>query len=233
MLDRAEHVVIVRSISTSEDAPIEGRAGSVYVNAALRRIRPERFDAIAPELAEAPGADSSLRQWEWGEALYRAVPELWRRYLCWNGVPPTGLALNGYWIAHPPYERAAGLIPFPFYAFSVVEPLVAAELSESQIVSDRSEGRFCAFLTTAGSDRNGLEVRTLLEQSGHSEDFWFTLGYDAPDAVCVDVFGEPAARPYEKVGQWLADAPFRGVEWKPLDLDVVLGLSPNRSLKTG
>ena len=98
---------------------------------------------------------SSIRQWEWGlpdvtvEAtkqmwlklgksikdfhvvegssvdLYRFITPIWEHYLAKNLIPVRGFTFNSYWIAHPYYERYAGLLPIHFYKFKMLKETAA------------------------------------------------------------------------------------------------------------
>ena len=192
-----------------------------------------------------------LRQWEWGlpdavvaaaraiwkrigkpaeqfhviEAgtveLFRRIPCLWEEYLTVNSVEIRGVTLNAYWVTHPGYERFASLIPIHFYRFSGLQGVVE-EYLEKYGSTDKEEGRMCAFLNDVGSECDCADVQKMIQGKGLQDIFWFSQGFDCPDAECRNVFGELIPKPFEKVGEWMTSAPYGSHAWRPLDVQSVM-----------
>ena len=252
-LTKATSVVVVRSTDTGDDCPILGRAGHVYVNASLPLLNARLWESLRAVLVDGESSFDHVRQWEWGlpdatvaaakalwkrlgkpadrfhliEAgtveLYERIPVLWQAYLQANSVAVRGVTINAYWTAHPYYERFAGLIPVHFYRFSAVEE-VAARLLDAHGSADAEEGRLCAFVNDVGGWSDCRDVQRVIASKGLQDAFWFSRGFDCPDAECTDVYGGPVPRPFEKVAEWLTTAPYRSHTWRPLDVGSVVRL---------
>ena len=250
---RAERLVVVRSTDSDEDAPVVGRWGHAHVNRTLERLRPARWNALRDMLVPADPA-VQLRQWEWclpddtvaaaravwrqlgrddrsvhvveasTTGLYRSIPRLWEAYLRWNRVAVRGVSINGYWTAHPAYERAAGLVPVHYYRFSAIADVARACLV-AHADREATPERVCVFCNTVGHEGDPVEIQALLYELGLEERAWFSVGPDCSDAACFDVFGERVPRPFEAVGGWLMRAPYLLHGWRPLDLGSVLQLT--------
>lgn len=247
LLKKAENLVVVRSIDTGDDCPIEGRIGNVYVNRTLRRLNPRLWDAISNKLTDKGINYENLRQWEWGlpditvsviesvwrrlgkdanhfyviengtVELYKMIPVLWEEYLNSNGVQIRGITLNGYWVAHPYYERYAGLVPIHYYKFSMLRETARVYL-EKYVTSNIQPGQLCAFTTGAGGHSDPEDVKQFISSYGLQDVFWFSKGFDCPDAECVDVYGQTILKPYEKIMEWISTAPYHLHNWQPLDI---------------
>ncbi len=252
ILKRARSVVLLRSTDTGEDCPVLGRIGErMFVNSTLPKLNPSLWTSLKGSLVDRESSFKHLRQWEWGlpdaavaaaraiwkrigkpadqfhviEAgtveLFRRIPYLWEEYLKVNSVKIRGVTLNAYWIAHPGYERFAGLIPIHFYRFSELQDLFE-EFLEKYGPTENEEGRLCAFLNDVGSEWDCTEVQKMIQGKGLQDVFWFSRGFDCPDAECRNAFGELIPKPFEKVGEWMTSAPYRSYAWKPLDLQLLL-----------
>jgi hypothetical protein len=65
-------------------------------------------------------------------------------------------------------------------------------------------------------------VQKGIQGKGLQDVFWFSRGFDCPDAECRNAFGELIPKPFEKVGEWMTSAPYRSHAWRPLDVELVL-----------
>ena len=248
MIEAADDLVVVRSTDDGSDAPIEGRIGHIYVNRTLQRLNPECWEVVRPVISTSASLPE-LGQWEWGlpnatveachrlwcelgkpperfhlieagtVALYRRVPRLWETYLQRNGKPIQGVALNAYWIAHPTFERICGVVPIPFYRFSTVRQVAEKYLVRVPSVGD---GKVCAFTNRIGGCSDPEEIRELLRKHGLTQHTWFSIGIDAPDAQCRNVFGQPIPQPAEKAAEWAGEQTFDLGIWDPLDVSFVV-----------
>lgn len=251
ILKRANSVVVLRSTDTGDDCPVLGRIGRVFVNSTLPRLNPTLWSSLEKRLVDRECSFTHLRQWEWGlpdatvdaaralwhhlgkqadqfhvielgtVELYRRIPVLWEEYLKTNSVRIRGVTLNAYWTAHPYYERYAGLIPIHFYRFSMLRD-VAARFLEAYGTTDNEEGRMCAFLNNVGSGQDCNEAQKLISDKGLQDAFWFSTGFDCPDAECKDIYGKLIPKPFEKVAEWMPSAPYRSRKWHPMDIQSVL-----------
>ena len=246
----AEHLVLVRSSDPGTDCPIVGRIDNVYLNETLRRLRPYLWESICSKLQERASDYHELRQWEWGlpdstinaarslwhslgkddssfhliEAgtvdLYRCIPVLWERYLQKNTVEIHGVTLNAYWVAHPYYEREAGLIPIHYYSFSMLQDTARTFLEKYGARKGQTR-TMCAFTNDAGSPSDSKDVWRLISALGLEDVFWFSNGFDCPDAECRNARGKKVPKPHEKISSWMATAPYRSRKWTPMEVDEV------------
>lgn len=246
LIKDADDLVIVRSTDTADDCPIEGRVGNVFVNRTLRRVDPRSWKNVCGELSDKGMAHHELRQWEWGlpdiamhcseslwrslgkaaehfhviegttEDLFRAIPILWERYLQSNSIPVRGVTLNAYWKAHPYYERFAGLVPIHYYKFSMLKEVARAYIEKYAAIDAQTE-QMCAFTNDVGSPSDSEDVRQLISTMGLQNVFWFSKGFDCPDAKCEDIYRQPIPRTYEKISEWITTAPYRSHEWMPMN----------------
>lgn len=253
ILRAADHAVVVRSTDTGWDCPLIGRFENIYVNATLERLYPDLLDAIRGRLALAENGLPELRQWEWGLpdatvtavskvwrslgksesafhliessvlSLYAAIPRIWRKYFEHNGITPRGLTLNGYGVAHPVYERAAGLIPVHFYRFGLMRDVARSWL---RYFSDTASGDkdICVFANYVGGADDVSEILQTLADLDLQKRCWFSNGLDAPDTACVNAFGLSIPGPAEKVAEWLPSAEYSTREWTPLPVENVESL---------
>jgi hypothetical protein len=196
------------------------------------------WDQVAGELSPPKAATARGMQWEWGlpdgtlEAvrdtwcaagqpaerllvveggtvdLYRLIAQLWIAYLNKNGCQVRGVTFNGYWTAHPVYERAAGLLPVHFYRFATIQE-AATELVERYLSAfSRGPATVCAFTNRIGSPQDPDDLRGFLAEYGLAQDAWFSIGPDCPDGRCHDVYGGEIPPPHLKVAKWLHGAPY-------------------------
>ncbi len=259
MLEGATSVVLLRSTDTGDDCPVLGQIGErLFVNSTMPRLNPNLYATLKGSLVNRAFSFNHLRQWEWGlpdaavaaakalwrqlgkpadqfyviEAgtvdLFKKIPFLWEKYLKVNSVGIRGVTLNAYWIAHPYYERYAGLIPIHFYKFSMLRD-VAEKFLDKYGASNNENGRMCAFLNDVGGEHDVAEARDLIHAKGLEADFWFSQGFDCPDAECRNAYGELIPKPFEKVAEWIISAPYRSHEWKPLGMESVLKIMHEQS----
>lgn len=250
MIRHADDLVLVRSTDAGDGCPIEGRIGDIFVNNTLRKLNPALWRDIKPFIEDRDSDYSKLRHWEWGlpddsvsaakalwkslgkkndnfhliEAqtidLFKHIPAIWEQYLAHNQAKTRGITLNEYWTAHPCYERYAGLVPIHYYSFAELRETARGYLQKYGS-KQALPGSICAFTNNAGSRSNAKDVQTLLMELSIENNCWFSNGFDCPDAECVDIFGNKIPKPYEKVAEWINEAPYRSNQWEPLDINCV------------
>lgn len=248
MIRKAGDLVLVRSTDAGDDCPIERRIGDIFFNSTLRKLNPVLWGDIKPFLEDQDSDYSELRHWEWGlpdisvsaakalwkslgkksetfhliEAqtidLFKHIPAIWEQYLTHNQVKTRGITLKEYWTAHPCHGRYAGLVPIHYYSFAELKE-TACDYLQKYGSKQAPPGTICAFTNNAGSRFNAQDIQTLLMQMGIEKNCWFSNGFDCPDAECEDIFGNKLSKPYEKVAEWLKDAPCRSNQWEPLNID--------------
>jgi hypothetical protein len=166
--------------------------------------------------------------------LYKAIPRIWENYLNYNKKPIRGFTLNGYWIAHPSYERAAGLIPFHFYRFEADDFKIISDYIKNRIINikDRhlldftkiSPSTFPVFVNNIGGEDDVERVRAMIEKLGLSDQCWFSNGLDCFGCVCRDVFGCEIPLPTDIISNWMKEEkniPYFGTEFNPLPIKAV------------
>jgi hypothetical protein len=245
MIEKAENVFVVRSTDNSDDCPIVAKSGNVFFNSTIKSIYPDLWNGIKDRLDRNINNLPELKQWEWGlpdltvEAcrklwsglgkdqknfhviedstvgLYKMIPHLWEKYLLKNNVRIKGLTFNSYWIAHPYYERYAGLIPISFYKFQTVKHIADNYLKKYP--PENSYTDLCAFVNGSGSMHDVESFKEFLSEFNIAGKCWFSVGFDSRDSICIDAFGEKIPNPYQKISEWIEDAPYRHKKWVPLD----------------
>lgn len=193
---------------------------------------------------------SSIRHWEWGLPdltvdatkqmwlklgksikdfhivegssvdLYRLITPIWEYYLVKNLIPVRGFTFNSYWIAHPYYERYAGLLPIHFYKFKMLEETAAHYIQKYKNI-EILPNTVCAFTNNAGGPLDTNEIKNFLTNFTFNKKCWFSIGFDCPDAQCRDVFGNEIPKPFEKVCEWIQSAPYRKNNFTPMTINEV------------
>lgn len=247
-LQRANKLVLVRSLDDQADSPLLGRLNEGFFNATLPRLHPRRWESLRKSLDLDANHFPQLRQWEWGlpdatvvatrqfwlslgkpesdfhiiEAstigLFHSVPSLWKSYLAKNHAEVSGISLNAYWIAHPGYERMAGIIPIPFYHFRTVKEIARAHFSNCR---SYPASRLTAFVNNSGGAHDVEDARAMLTALSMENQVWFSIGDDSPDAPCRDSLNMEILKPFAKVAQQWASAPNQNLRWQALSIDEV------------
>lgn len=132
------------------------------------------------------------------EGLFVWTPEVWQQYLAANSVPVRGFHWNSYWVAHTQLERAAGVVPFPSYAYfhpdwhpihdKAVQVLnsMQASLGTSDLSSLAPNSR--AFVNNIGSSSDITATRDVMTAYGltAANGAHFGSGIDCVDSAAWD-----------------------------------------------
>ena len=251
LINRAKHLIIVRSIDEGKDCPIEGKIKDLFINCSIKKLNPLLWKEIKDLIVEKEKDYGWVRQWEWGlpdnsikavkdlwkslkkditnlhiiEAnsidLYKFIPFIWEKYLNENKVSIRGITLNSYWTAHPYYERYAGLIPIHFYKFSYLQKIAVSYIRKF-CLKERSPETLCAFINNIGDINDINNVKLLLNKIGVEKESWVSNGIDSPDAIAKDIYNNEIPKPFEKISEWIKKAPYKDKIWKALNIKKLL-----------